>query len=360
MKLKKGFFIVLISLAGATGFCQEEAEIKAENENPAAYIQLELPGAEYPEVEKFRKQYLETRWRKTLFDDLEAAQDYRIFVRKAIQDKSMPAILEYLPMVESNYKPYAKSKSGAVGIWQFMANSVEGFLVMSDFIDERYDPWKETEAALKKLQDNYNYFKDWTLAIAAYNCGVGAMAKALKKAPETDRNFWYLARHKLISTQTANYIPKLLAIADLATNSEFYEIELPDHKEEFELLQNEKEGNFDYVTVKKSYSIPQLASEMKMDASTLKKLNPSYIRGMTHPSRESRIRLPLGMKKSAENALSKLEPIEFPFKYTVVKGDSLWSISRRFEVSISTICELNDIQENAILKIGKILYIPSK
>ena len=311
-----------------------------------------------PEVEKFRKQYLTEKWSKLLYSYLESAMEYRLYVRKAIQEKEMPEILEYLPVVESNYKTNAKSKSGAIGMWQFMANSVWPFLTLNDFVDERLDPWKSTDAALRKLTDNYNYFNDWLIAIASYNCGVGAMNKVLRKAEEKD--FWYLVDHKLLPQQTADYVPKLIAIADLAINSDYYGIDLPDHKEEFEILENEKNGNFDYITVKKAYSISQLAQELRIEPASLKRLNPSYTRGMTHPAKESKIRLPLGMKKPALDAIAKLTPIDFPFKYTVVAGDSLWSISRRYGVTVNSICELNDIKENAILKIGKVLYIPAK
>lgn len=311
-----------------------------------------------PEVEKFRKQYLTEKWSKLLYSYLESAMEYRLYVRKAIQEKEMPEILEYLPVVESNYKTNAKSKSGAIGMWQFMANSVWPFLTLNDFVDERLDPWKSTDAALRKLTDNYNYFNDWLIAIASYNCGVGAMNKVLRKAEEKD--FWYLVDHKLLPQQTADYVPKLIAIADLAINSDYYGIDLPDHKEEFEILENEKNGNFDYITVKKAYSISQLAQELRIEPASLKHLNPSYIRGMTHPAKESKIRLPLGMEKPALDAIAKLTPIDFPFKYTVVAGDSLWSISRRYGVTVNSICELNDIKENAILKIGKVLYIPAK
>lgn len=311
-----------------------------------------------PEVEKFRRQYLNEKWLKHLYNVLESAMEYRLFVRKSVQDKNLPEILEYLPVVESNYKTSAKSKSGAIGMWQFMANSVYPFLILDDFVDERLDPWKSTEAALKKLTENYNYFNDWLIAIAAYNCGVGAMNKILRKAEKKD--FWYLVDKKLLPQQTADYVPKLIAIADLAINSEYYQINLPNHNEEYEMLINEKNGNFDYIIVEKAYSLKQLASEMRMDYETLKKLNPSFVRGMTYPVKKSEIRLPLGMKKSAEDAIAKLIPIDFPFKYTVEKGDSLWSISRKYKVSIQSICDLNDIRENDILRIGKILYIPAK
>ena len=335
---------------------EENSSQKIIQKIPLSFVTEEMLAR--PEVEKFRRQYLNEKWLKHLYNVLESAMEYRLFVRKSVQDKNLPEILEYLPVVESNYKTSAKSKSGAIGMWQFMANSVYPFLVLDDFVDERLDPWKSTEAALKKLTENYNYFNDWLIAIAAYNCGVGAMNKILRKAEKKD--FWYLVDKKLLPQQTADYVPKLIAIADLAINSEYYQIDLPNHNEEYEMLINEKNGDFDYIIVEKAYSLKQLASEMRMDYETLKKLNPSFVRGMTYPVKKSEIRLPLGMKKSAEDAIAKLIPIDFPFKYTVEKGDSLWSISRKYKVSIQSICDLNDIRENDILRIGKILYIPAK
>ena len=335
---------------------EESSSQKIIQKIPLSFVTEEMLAR--PEVEKFRRQYLNEKWLKHLYNVLESAMEYRLFVRKSVQDNNLPEILEYLPVVESNYKTSAKSKSGAIGMWQFMANSVYPFLILDDFVDERLDPWKSTEAALKKLTENYNYFNDWLIAIAAYNCGVGAMNKILRKAEKKD--FWYLVDKKLLPQQTADYVPKLIAIADLAINSEYYQIDLPNHNEEYEMLINEKNGDFDYIIVEKAYSLKQLASEMRMDYETLKKLNPSFVRGMTYPVKKSEIRLPVGMKKSAEDAIAKLIPIDFPFKYTVEKGDSLWSISRKYKVSIQSICDLNDIRENDILRIGKILYIPAK
>ena len=310
------------------------------------------------DIDNFRKQYLSEKWSTLLYDYLESAMEYRLYVRKAVEDQNLPAIIEYLPIVESNYKTTAKSKSGAIGMWQFMANSVSPFLTLNDFVDERLDPWKSTDAALKKLQDNYNYFGDWLIAIAAYNCGAGAMTAAIKKAGNKD--FWYLADKGYLSPQTALYVPKLLAIADISINSEYYEIDLPDHAQEFKTLENEKNGHFDYITVQKAYSLAQLAQEMRIDSKTLKHFNPSYTLGMTHPVKQSRIRLPLGMQETAIQALDKLTPIKFPLQYKVAAGDSLWSISRKYGTTVAALCDLNNIKENAILKIGKTLYIPSK
>lgn len=361
--LKKLTFTIFLACLSFYAFSQEEIsnQEKAEPaEKPVEkeYIPLTLSGAQRPEVEKYRQQYLKASWSKKLYSDLEEAINYRLYVRKALEDNNMPPELEYLPMVESNYKTHALSKSGARGIWQFMENSVKPFLTLNEYIDERLDPWKATDAAIKKLKDNYNMFQDWHLAIAAYNCGAGAMQRALKKAPE--KNYWYLVEHKLIPEQTRNYIPKLLALADIATNSEYYNINIPSHQKEYESLYNEKNAIFDYIEVDKAYSISQLAQEMRIDGKTLKELNLSFIKGFTHPSQKSTIRLPLGTKESAATALSKMKTLNFPISYKVKKGDSLWSISKKFGISIEELCQINDINENAILRVGKILYIPSK
>ena len=348
------------SLPTQTSELTPDSELPAEQitQPKKEKIPLSIAGCDRAEVESFRQHYLTPRGEKQLTDALENAITYRLYVRKSLLEQGLPPELEYLPVVESNYKTHAKSKSGAIGVWQFMENSVKPFLVLNDYVDERYDPWKSTNAALKKLTDNYNYFKDWPIAIAAYNCGTGAMIRALAKSPEKD--FWYMVDHNYLPAQTASYVPKLLAIADLAINHEYYELNIPLHEKEYDVLYNEKNALFDYVTVKKAYSINQLAQEMRIAPETLKELNPSFVRGYTHPSLESTIRLPLGTEQTARNALKKLKPMEFPVKYKVVAGDSLWAISRRYGTSVKAICELNGINENDILKIGKILYIPSK
>lgn len=342
-------------------FTSDSMEDEEEDLEPGTYywIPLIAENQDRPEVEKWRQYYTVSEKRLILLQDiLEYAMEYRLYVRKTIEDRELPAELEYVPVVESNYRTSAKSKSGALGMWQFMENSVRPFLVLNEYVDERLDPWKSTEAGLSKLQDNYRYFNDWLLAIGAYNCGAGAMQKAINKAGS--RDFWYLAENGYISSQTKEYVPRIIAIADLAINHEDYMINLPLHEEEYEILENERDGVFDYVTVSKAYSIPAIARELRMDEKKLKNLNPALTKGFTPPAAKYKIRLPLGMKASCETAIKSIEPIEFPFQYKVVSGDSLWSISRKFGITVKALCDTNGIDEKAILKIGKILYIPQK
>ena len=320
------------------------------------YSLVEMYG-DRPEVEYWRNIYLSEKWQKILRGILENAVEYRIYVRNCVSQRDVPLELEYLPVVESGYKTSVRSRSGAIGMWQFMANSVRPFLKLNEYVDERYDPWLSTQAGISKLQDNFRIFNDWLIAIAAYNCGNGAMTRSIKKAKTND--YWLLVEKKAIPKQTAEYIPKLIAIADIATNPEKYSIDLPHHDKEYEELVQARDAAFDYVKVRKPYMMAAIARESGISEKTLKHLNPALTKGFTPPAAEYEIRLPLGSKESVENAIAKIKPIEFPFKYTVVKGDSLWSISRKFGVTVQALCDTNGIKENAILKIGKVLYIPS-
>ena len=340
----------------------EEVEVKpvVREEMPlsVAYKELDIPGADRPSVQKYRDYYLSEKAVKWLSVVLENGEQYRLYVREKLKERGMPSVLEYLPVIESGYTTNAKSRSGAVGLWQFMANSTKPFLVRNDFVDERLDPWKSTDAALAKLQENFNMFHDWLLAIAAYNCGAGAMARALAKNPGKD--FWYLAEHKQLRDQTAEYVPKLLAVADAAENAAYYAVALPSAKDERGGPVNPRAGFFDYAETKGAISVKRLAYELKIDEDMLSSLNSALFRGITPPSSAWRIRVPEGMARSAQDAIAAIEPYRFQTRYTVHEGDSLWSVAKRFGTTVDALCDANNVKSNAVLRIGKILYIPVK
>ena len=339
-----------------------EGDVKqiARDEMPlsVAYKELDIPGAHRPSVQKYRDYYLSEKSVKWLSAVLENGEQYRLYVREKLKERGMPSVLEYLPVVESGYTTNARSRSGAVGLWQFMANSTKPFLVRNDFVDERLDPWKSTDAALAKLEENFNMFHDWLLAIAAYNCGSGAMARALAKNPGKD--FWYLAEHKQLRDQTAQYVPKLLAVADAAENAAYYAVAIPSAKDEKGEPVNPRAGRFDYAETKGAISLKRLAHELKIDEDTLSSLNSALFRGITPPSSSWRIRVPEGMARSAQDAIAAIEPYRFQTRYTVHEGDSLWGIAKRFGTTVDALCDANNVKSNAVLRIGKILYIPVK
>jgi membrane-bound lytic murein transglycosylase D len=104
---------------------------------------------------------------------------YSEFVAERIRWYGLPEELIFLPVIESEWSPHAVSRSGAAGLWQFMRNSIAGYdMRVDEWVDERRDFMKSTDAALRKLRDNYETLGSWEMAIAAYNCGLGAASRA--------------------------------------------------------------------------------------------------------------------------------------------------------------------------------------
>ena len=320
---------------------------------------LSVPDSEYAQsaVKRFIKLYSAERAKARLHDVLSEGETYRLYVREQLRERNMPPILEYLPLIESDYITTATSRVGAKGIWQFMENSMRPFLnKKTAYIDERLDPWRSTDAAISKLQDNYRQFGDWTIAIAAYNCGSGAMAKALRASKEPD--FWHMAEKKILKAQTINYIPKLIAAAQIAADPAFYDIPIP------EIAAAARASDFAYVLVDTKINLYRLASALRMDADYLKMLNPALVRAMTPPDGEYELRFPAGMEMAARIAIRDItsNPDEFwdDFESThvVEAGDTLWGIARKNGCTVEELCQLNKMKQTDVLKIGRIIKIP--
>ncbi len=312
--------------------------------------ELDIPLKSHPHVQKYIEEYQKPFSVNWLTNVLQAAAPYRSYIRQQLQINGLPACLEYLPVIESEYKTNAKSRSGALGIWQFMENSIAPFLKKNEWIDERLDPWKSTDAAIKKLKDNYKWFNDWELALAAYNYGAGGISRTIKRHGGKN-DYWYLVDKKALSKQTEMYVPKFMAVAEIVTNEQLYNLNFPKVTEEDML-------KWDEVLVTKSISLTALSNEMKIDTSILKYLNPALLRGRTPPATEYKLRVPKGTGIEVQEIVKNMQLPTYEHTYTVVKGDTLWGISRRYGITVQDLCDANNIKENGILSIGKTLYVP--
>ncbi len=173
--------------------------------NPLYKKPIDLPIPNVPLVEHYHNQFLTANGKRRLGQIMGVASPYRGYIRQKIEEYKLPECLEFLPVIESDFKTYAISRSGAMGIWQFMTNSISEFDIRSnEWIDERRDPWLSTDAALKKLRDNYNYFGDWYLALAAYNAGLGGVSRALKAHNAVD--YWDLSTKEGLREETAFFL----------------------------------------------------------------------------------------------------------------------------------------------------------
>ena len=315
---------------------------------------LDIEGIDNDLCNRFHNQFLTTHGRQQLVQALIDSAPYRPYIRKQLEEAGLPSVIQYLPIVESNYRIRAVSRSGATGLWQFMENSMAPFLTKNAWYDERYDPWKSTDAAIAKLKDNYRMFNDWALALAAYNCGAGAMSRVLSR--NKGKDFWYLAEHNLISGQSALYVPKLLAIADLVENAEYYGLD--DVAEANHLIDDSEIEEFDYITVAGMFSINQIAGLTGIEKETVTRLNPALFRNCTPAGAKYQLRLPKGTAEQAETALKDAGVATDAVIYTVSKGDTLWGISRKYGVTVADLCEVNNIKENGILSIGQKVIVP--
>ena len=335
---------------------EEVAAMKSgeETQNGVRRKELELPGIEHELSQKFLRQYLTASGQKVLVRSLENAAPYLPYILEQLKERNMPLILQYLPIVESNYLPNAVSRSGATGIWQFMANSMAPYLEKDSWYDERRDPWKSTDAALSKLEYNFRFFGDWELALAAYNCGAGAMGKFVKQNPGKD--FWYLAENEILKKESILYVPKLLAIADIIENAHYYGA--TGIEEAVKAIENVEPEKFTYIKTAGMFSFNQISKATGVSKTKVKTLNPALFRNCT-PAREVySLRLPGDMPEDTEEKLKKQGVATDAVMYTVKEGDSLWGISRRYGITVEDLCSVNEISEKKVLSIGKKLIVP--
>ena len=181
----------------------------------------------------------------------------------------IPVELKYLSVVESALNPTAKSQCGAAGLWQFMYGTAKGMkLEINSYVDERFDPEKETIAACQYLKDLYDIYGNWSLAIAAYNCGPGNVNKGIKKAGKKD--FW--AIYDYLPKETQGYVPAFIAATYIITY----------HKEHNMMEANAKflAEEMDDIIINKKMTLVEIAKLLQMNIKELKYLNPKYYVGV--------------------------------------------------------------------------------
>jgi len=185
---------------------------------------------------------------------------------KAIQEKNLPDDLKYVAIVESNLVPTAMSKSGASGLWQFMkaTGRMQG-LEINKYIDERRDPEKSTAAALEYLSYLHDSFGDWTLAIAAYNCGPGNVRKAIRRSGGS-KDYWVVRKH--LPNETQKYVPRIIAAMYLMKYYHAHNLRPASQEADVKNTMKINDG--------RGHSFKKLSEQLDVDYATLKYLNPMY------------------------------------------------------------------------------------
>ena len=292
--------------------------------------------------------YFQNKGRRQFEIWLDRYFQYGPMLKEILNEYELPEELAYLAMIESGLNPKAYSRAKATGMWQFMYSTGKKYgLNRNWYIDERRDPEKATHAAAKFLLDLYKEFDHWYLALAAYNGGPGRVHRATRLHQTSD--FWQL--HSL-PRETRNYIPYYLAAAIIASNPTSYGFKTP----------KTKQHKYEVVEIKQSADLAVLANSAGTSLKTLKAYNPELRQSATPVDVVYRLKIPVGKKEQFVTNFNSLPSDQrFAPQYVahkVKRGESLWTISKKYRVSIHDLAAVNKIRNRHRLSIGQKLTIP--
>jgi len=275
---------------------------------------------------------------------------YQPMISAVLRKDGLPQDLIYLAAAESAFNPFAVSRAGATGIWQFMApRGKEYGLRINRWVDEREDPLKSTEAAAHHLKDLYQEFGDWYLAMAAYNCGPLNVQRAVERTGYA--NFWKLRELHALPTETQNYVPIIIATALIAKDPRAYGFD----------VQPDPPLKTDHVTVTVPTDLRLVAELIDRPVKELGSLNPSLLSWAT-PMNEAKyvLNLPVGTKKEFEERIAEVPPSKRIWwrAYKVEAGETLSAIARKYRIPPAALARANHLAAGDDPEAGAHLILP--
>lgn len=340
---------------------QEETALAAEVESE---LEFDLEDLDTREIRNHFKYFTHHRKGRKSFERwLVRSEKYMPYVRRVFRERGLPMDLTILPFIESGYNPKARSRAGAVGMWQFMPFTGKKYgLEVGWWLDERRDPYKATHAAADYLEKLYNDFGDWYLALAAYNAGEGRVGRAVRNTGCSD--FFELTKKKryvrrygrkmhYLPRETRNYVPKFVAVLKIIRNLESLGFQPVHWDNEEELMALEVPPKTD---------LKVLAEKAGLSWAEFKEHNIAYYEPAAHPKKFSTVYVPVEHKERAVAYLSSSDVKEYTSYYTYYKirrGDSWYKIAKRYGISHHTLKRYNGKSSN-LLRPGARIKIPSR
>ncbi len=274
----------------------------------------------------------------------------------------LPSELKYLPMIESGLIPTSVSHMGAAGLWQLMPIVATHYrMTVNGQIDERFDPYKSTEIAVRLLRDLYKEFGDWELVLAGYNAGAGTVRKAIRESGSRD----FSQVQYYLPAETRNYVPAYVAAAYVVN---YYNQHGLEPSPPTTALQNQR-----LTIIKEQISLNDIAAVTGLPTRIIYQLNPAYRHGYIPASRNGR-HLVLPTEAMAvvrrelldnpqvvlANQTDNLEDF-FQTTYAVAPGDNLVRIAEKFNVSVAKIKYWNQLSsERVVVNQELVLYLSSE
>jgi membrane-bound lytic murein transglycosylase D len=305
---------------------------------------------------------------------LKRTERYFPWLEEQLRYNNLPDDLKYVAVAESDLMPNACSSKGAAGPWQFMpATGCSYGLDQVGSMDKRYDFERATNSALRYLQDLQNRFKNWTLSVAAYNCGEGRVENEIRAQKTRD---YYQLR---LPQETERYVLRILAIKAVLNNPALYGYNMPKGQGYPEMKVDRTR-----VTLNASVPIQDAAAAAGTTFREMKRLNPA-LRSNEIPPGTHELKLPEGTAKtfeqnfpSAKTGSNSQEVVPAPKEqpvaknaqasksqskapgvkhHVVQKGDTLSTIARKYDVSVAELKKANKLKSDTLTQ-GKKLVIP--
>jgi membrane-bound lytic murein transglycosylase D len=310
-------------------------------------------------LEKKWTKYFTTNGKRGFRTFLNNGEKYKTIIEAIFKKHNLPKELFYVGLIESGYKTKARSHASAVGPWQFVKGTAKRYgLKVTRSIDERQNIYKSTQAAALYFQDLYNIFGSWELALSAYNAGEFGVIRRIRKA--RTRDFYELSRLKVLPKETRNYVPKIIAAMKVDTNKTKYGI-FP------KKIANNPFNHIITHKIKGSISLNKLAKQLKISKRTIIALNQD-IKGQFIPylgragfeiilpknkdydfrSLDKRINKAPRKNRYISKSKASSKSLISKSYHRVRKNESLFSISKRYNVTLKTLRKLNKLTKSRI------------
>ena len=277
---------------------------------------------------------------------------YRPEIVKALEEAGLPKELSWLPLIESGFKVKALSRARALGLWQFIPSTGYKFGLKRDqWVDERMDITKSTQAAIAYLKELHNIFGDWTTVMAGYNCGEAKVLRVIRNQNINYLdNFWDLFER--LPWETARYVPRFLAALSIINDPERFG---------FDLRDLDPPQSYEDITVSKQMRLKDIAKAIGISAESLEDLNPE-LRHKATPPDSYVLKIPKDKADLLVAALDEIPawtpPKRLYVYHRVRRGDTLSGLAQRYRTSIRAIATTNNIGRRGLIRVGQRLKIP--
>lgn len=302
---------------------------------------------------------------------LALAQYYFPMIEEELLKAGLPVELRAMAIIESALQATVVSRAGASGLWQFMPVTARAYgLEVNSMVDERFDPYKATKAACKYMKDLYKMYNDWSLAIAAYNCGPGNVNKALARAGGNPQSFWDV--YWYLPSETRGYVPAFIAANYAYAYHQAHNITYSEPPMPIAV---------DTVHVSRLLHLGQVSSTIDVTTDALKMLNPQYKLDVI-PATNKNYTLILPANRVTDyitrqdsifakdsvylkeylnpGAVAKKMTETTTIYYRVKKGDTLGAIAKRYRVTTKQLMTWNRLKSANRLSIGQRLRIEKR